>query len=113
MAEAATVAPAKGPSVWMDMDQEALDDAYDQAKYAANMQQIIQRRAAESKKVRELLKPERIAYGPTDIEQVDIYKTAHTNAPISIFIHGGAWRDRRACDVAVQAEMFVRAGAHH
>ena len=38
-AASAQPAPAprvKGPLVWMDMDQKALDDAYDQAVYAPN-----------------------------------------------------------------------------
>ena len=30
---------AQGPKVWLDPDQKALDDAYDQAVYAPNMQQ--------------------------------------------------------------------------
>ncbi|MFZ0117357.1 MAG: hypothetical protein WAL15_23620, partial [Xanthobacteraceae bacterium] len=42
-------APArpKGPRVWLDMDQQELDDAYDQLKYAANAQQMAERRAVE------------------------------------------------------------------
>ena len=34
------------------------------------------------------------------------------NAPINVFIHGGAWRQRSVKDYAFLAEMFVRAGAH-
>ncbi|MEX2035142.1 MAG: alpha/beta hydrolase [Xanthobacteraceae bacterium] len=33
-------------------------------------------------------------------------------APVNVFIHGGAWRQRSARDYAFLAEMFVRAGAH-
>ena len=33
------------------------------------------------------------------------------NAPIQIFIHGGAWRGGSAKDSAYPAEMFVSAGA--
>src|SRR5450756_1986919 len=36
-------AQAKAPSVWLDMDQQALDDAYDQEKYAPNRAQIVER----------------------------------------------------------------------
>ncbi len=35
------------------------------------------------------------------------------NAPISIFVHGGAWRAGSARDYAFAAELFVGAGAHH
>lgn len=34
------------------------------------------------------------------------------NAPISIYVNGGAWRAEVARDNASQAEMFVKAGAH-
>src|SRR4051794_2240033 len=37
----APAARQKGPLVWLDMDQQELDDAYDQSKYAANLQQIV------------------------------------------------------------------------
>ena len=44
-AEAQQAAPAhvKGPLVWLDMDQRELDDAYDQAVYAPNSEQIAKR----------------------------------------------------------------------
>src|SRR6516162_9461477 len=34
---------AKGPLVWLDMDQQALDDAYDQIVYAPNREQVAKR----------------------------------------------------------------------
>src|SRR5262249_32888808 len=37
---------AKGPRVWLDMDQQELDDAYDQAVYAPNRDQVGKRRIA-------------------------------------------------------------------
>jgi arylformamidase len=104
----------KGPLVWLDMDQSALDDAYDQEKYAPNRAQIIERRIANSERTRSVLgAPLRLAYGPSEIERLDIFRTAPVNAPVNIFVHGGAWRRNRAADYAAQAEMFVRAGAHH
>ena len=105
---------AKGPLVWLDMDQQALDDAYDQTKYAANMQQLTQRRAAESARVRARIgAPQRVDYGPSAAETLDIYRADGSKAPISVFIHGGAWRRRPAADFAVQAELFLGAGVHH
>jgi arylformamidase len=103
-----------GPAVWLDMDQEALDDAYDQSKYAPNRALILRRYARNSEIARERLgAPRRIAYGPTADEAVDLYPTAAPNAPISIFVHGGAWRAGSARDYAFAAELFVNAGAHH
>ena len=104
----------KGPPVWLDMDQQELDDAYDQSKYAANLQQIVKRYATNSEAVRKRLgKPVRLAYGPTPIEGVDLYPARGQNAPIHVFIHGGAWRSGTAEASAYQAETFVRAGAHY
>lgn len=107
-------AKASGSAVWLDMDQQALDDAYDQSKYAPNRSQIIERNAANSEIARERLgPPRRIAYGPTANETLDLYPAAAMNAPISIFVHGGAWQRGLAKDYAFAAELFVRAGAHH
>jgi arylformamidase len=104
----------KGPLVWLDMDQNELDDAYDQGAYAPNQTQITGRRAGASERARTVIgTPQRIAYGPSEIEKLDIYRATQTNAPVNIFIHGGAWRRGRAADYGYQAEMFVKAGAHH
>jgi arylformamidase len=105
---------AKGPLVWLDMDQQALDDAYDQVVYAPNRDQVGKRRIANSDKARAVIgNPERAAYGPTEIEKLDIYKTKQANAPVNVFVHGGAWRANRAADYACLAEPFVKAGAHY
>lgn len=103
----------KGPRVWLDMDQKELDDAYDQSVYAPNRDQMNKRRASLSELVRARLgAPRRVAYGATPHEMLDIYPTQGRNAPIAIFIHGGAWRTGCAKDSAYGAETFVRAGAH-
>jgi arylformamidase len=105
---------AKGPAVWLDMDQAELDAAYDQSKYAPNLPQIVKRYATNSEAVRTRLgAPRRYAYGPTPIEALDVYPTKRANAPINIFIHGGAWRVGLAKDFAYPPELFVQAGAHY
>ena len=111
-----TPSPArvKGPRVWLDMDQAELDAAYDQAVYAPNLLQIVDRYATNSEAVRARLgAPKRFTYGPTPIEGLDVYATKRPNAPINVFIHGGAWRASVARDNAFAAELFVRAGAHY
>ena len=51
-------------------------DAYDQQVYAPNRDQVGKRRIANSEKVRAIIgAPERVAYGPTEIEKADIYRT--------------------------------------
>jgi len=103
----------KGPRVWLDMDQKEIDDAYDQSVWAPNQAHVSKRRAAWSEMIRARLQPDRLAYGPTEIEKLDIYKTKRLNAPIRVFLHGGAWRGGSAKDCAYPAEMFVTAGAHY
>lgn len=111
---AQAAARAQGPLVWLDMDQKALDDAYDQIVYAPNRDVVNARRAVNSQRTREILgEPLRLAYGPSEIEKLDVFRTDRPNAPVNVFIHGGAWRRNRAADYALQAEVFVRAGAHH
>jgi arylformamidase len=103
----------KGPRVWLDMDQAELDDAYDQSVYAPNGKQISARNATNSELARQRLgPPRRAAYGPSEIEKLDIYIAKRANAPIKLFIHGGAWRGGKARDFGYAAEMFVGAGAH-
>jgi arylformamidase len=113
MQQAATVQRTKGPLVWLDMDQKSLDDAYDQLVYAPNRDQVHSRNRFNSDRVRARLgAPKRIAYGSKPNEQLDLFATSKPNAPINVFIHGGAWRQRFVKDDAFRAEMVVRAGAH-
>jgi arylformamidase len=103
----------KGPAVWLNLDQAELDAAYDQIHYAPNLAQIVKRYGTNSEAVRSRLgPPKRVAYGPTAIEGLDLYATKRPNAPIHVFIHGGAWRGGLAKDYAFAAELFVNAGAH-
>ena len=95
------------------MDQQELDDAYDQSKYAPNLRQVVGRYATNSEQVRARLgAPKRLAYGPTPIEGLDLYTAKQPNAPVHIFIHGGTWRTGRATDYLFPAETFLHAGAH-
>ncbi len=112
-----TLAPpaqrTKGPIVWLDMDQTELDNAYDQAVYAPNQPLVHARRAAANTRARARLgAPQRFQYGAGEIESVDVYRCKTANAPINVYIHGGAWRNGRSADFAVLAEMVVNAGAH-
>jgi len=106
-------ARVKGPIVWLNMDQQELDDAYDQIVYAPNRDQLGKRRLANSAEaLGRIGKPERFAYGPTPIEGLDVYRTKKPNAPVAIFVHGGAWRNGAASEFTYLAEPFVDAGAN-
>jgi arylformamidase len=108
------VAPKpKGPLVFLDYDQQELDAAYDQAPWAPNQAELTKRNAQKNAAVvARLGPPRRLRYGPTAIEQLELYATRSSNAPLHIFVHGGAWRAGNASAAAYQAEMFVDAGAH-
>ena len=104
----------EGPHVWMNMDQVELDAAYDQSFYAPLLRRIIKRYASSSDATRARLgEPKRVNYGPTPVEGLDIFTAKKPNAPVFVFIHGGAWRSGAAKDYAFPAEMFVNAGAHY
>ena len=117
---AAAIAPkdartAKGPIVWLDMDQQALDDAYDQLVYAPNRDQLTKRRIVNSAAARQRIgEALRFAYGSTPVEGLDVFPAngagKGTRAPVAIFVHGGAWRSGSASDYSFVAEPFVRVG---
>src|SRR5437868_14565286 len=95
------------------MDQQALDAAYDQGRYAPNRDQVLARYLLSSEQTRGTIGiPERIAYGPSEIEQLDLFRTTGPGAPVSIFVHGGGWRSTEAADYAFLAEMLVSGGVH-
>jgi len=101
------------PKAWFMMSQKELDDAYDQSVYAPNLQQITKRYETNSEAVRRRLgQPQRHAYGEGKNEGLDLYPAKRANAPINVFIHGGAWRGGIAKNSAYFAENFVHAGAH-
>jgi len=103
----------KGPLVWMDMDQIELDAAYDQRFYAPMGDQIQKRVASISNAVRARLgEPLRRSYGPSQPENLDIYRARKPDAPIFLFVHGGSWLGGSARNNAYPAEMFVNAGAN-
>src|SRR5271166_2753527 len=84
--------PHKGPLVFMDYDQLELDASYDQVYYEPLIAQVSDRLASNSEAMRARIgAPQRAAYGPTEIEKLDIYRTSRANAPIFVFIHPGNW----------------------
>ena len=106
-----THAQAAG-KVWLDMDQEALDRAYDQTFWAPNQDMTSARRSAAAADAYARLPRERIRYGSTPIESYDFYSCGKKDAPIVVFIHGGAWRSGDASVFAHLADPFLANGAH-
>jgi arylformamidase len=104
---------AKGPRVFLDYDQAELDACYDQSRWATNTAQMQRRHAALSDLMRARLgAPQRYAYGPGRMEHLDVFRTKRANAPVFVFVHGGAWKANPSERFAYLAEPFVNAGAH-
>jgi arylformamidase len=113
MAAEATTGP-KGPSVFLDYDQAELDRCYDQANFAPNMAVVHERGDANSAAASARLGgPRRLAYGPTDIEKLDLFKARRPGGPIFIYVHGGSWRSGSSSRCHAPAEMFVDAGVNY
>jgi arylformamidase len=111
--QAGPVEHQKGPLVFLNYDQVELDASYTQEVYEPNLPQIAKRLASNSDAVRRRIgEPKRVAYGPSEVEKLDIYRTRQANAPVFVFIHGGAWLGGTARDAGYAAELFVNAGAH-
>src|SRR5207248_3952307 len=47
------------------------------------------------------------------VEALDVFPAKQANAPINVFIHGGAWRGGEAKNYAAAAETFVHAGVNY
>src|SRR5438105_5399037 len=71
------VSPQKTePLVFLNYTQAELDAAYNQAAYQANIQQLRDRWISNSERARARVgPPERRAYGPSEIERLDIFRT--------------------------------------
>ena len=103
----------KGPLIFLDYDQEEIDYAYDQAPWAPNRDEIEKRNEQKSAAaIARLGPPKRVAYGPTEVEKLDLYATRQPNAPINMFVHGGAWRRGNSRRASYMSETYVDAGAH-
>ncbi len=101
------------PKVWQDLDQAALDRAYDQTQWAGNIAEVLVRCAARSQALREARGlPQRLAYGRGANEQLDFFACGRRAAPLLVFVHGGAWRSGQAQDYAFVAGPWLDAGAH-
>jgi arylformamidase len=90
-----------------------LEVAYDQAKSAVNMQEVLTRYRVSSDAARRAIgEPTRISYGSKDEEGLDLYRADEQHAPVVIFIHGGGWRGGTAKEYGFPAEMLLAAGIH-
>lgn len=98
--------------IYLEYTEAALDSTYDQSYWAPNLKYVIsQLRSLIELSQSRIGDPERIQYGSTDVEQLDLYTPNRKNAPIHIFVHGGAWRSGNGSGInAYNARKFVESG---
>lgn len=95
--------------VFLDYDQKALDDQYEQRAWVPHADDLIRRYGIESDRVRSKIgEPRTEKYGPSAVETLDIYGKGEK---AFVFVHGGAWKRQSRRENAFAAEAMVRAGA--
>lgn len=95
---------------WRQMDQQTLDDSYNNSKAVPESKTKFDAWVERSRAFR-VLHSEYLdmAYGPLDREKIDYY-SAGPNTPVVIFIHGGFWQMRSKDDFAFLAESYLKEG---
>jgi arylformamidase len=94
--------------VFLDYDQKALDEQYEQRTWVPHADEIIRRFGVASDAVRTRIgEPRTERYGPAPIETLDIYGEGKA----FVFVHGGAWKRQSKRENAFAAETVVQAGA--
>ena len=100
-----------GAKVYLNYTAEELDWQYDHSKRFADTSAFNRDRAAKSAEVRQKIKGQlNVPYGPGRTDVLDIYPAAKKDAPIGVFIHGGAWTRGAKNDYSFPAEAFVPRG---
>jgi arylformamidase len=95
--------------VFLDYDQKALDEQYEQRTWVPHADEIINRFGVASDAVRTRIgEPRTERYGPSAIETLDIYGQSEKAL---VFVHGGAWKRQSKRGNAFAAETMVQAGA--
>ena len=95
--------------VFLDYDQKALDDQYEQRVWVPHAEEIIRRYGEKSNAVRGRIGEPRVErYGPTAPETLDVYGSGKK---AFVFVHGGAWRRQTSREQAFPAEPVIAAGA--
>ncbi len=98
--------------VFLDYTQEELDDAYEQARWASNFEEMRKRPQRLSAEVRARHEHFDRSYGPSPDETLEILPTTRTGAPVVMYIHGGRWMAQPPDAFISFAETFTGAGAH-
>ncbi|HQQ96324.1 MAG TPA: alpha/beta hydrolase [Cyclobacteriaceae bacterium] len=98
--------------IFLNYTKAALDSAYTQGYWAPNAKAVGQQiKSLNTHTQSSIGAPQRVQYGNTETEQLDMYVPKRKNAPIHIFIHGGAWQvGNGAGEQAYMGRKFFEAG---
>jgi len=95
--------------IFLDYDQKALDEQYEQRTWVPHADEIIKRFGVASDAVRMRIgEPRTERYGPAPVETLDIYGQSEKAL---VFVHGGAWKRQSKRENAFAAETIVQAAA--
>jgi arylformamidase len=100
------------PTVFLHYTQKALDDAYDQQRWAPNLQELVTERKGLCAEIRRRHKHFEAKYGEGAEEILEIVPAAGVGAPVLMFVHGGAWRPQPDNAFVWFADTIVERGIH-
>ncbi len=101
-------------ALYRDYDRKALDLQYDNSRRVPRFAEHLEFYRRESARARaELAGHLDVAYGPSDMERLDIFvaDAPRAPAPVQVFIHGGYWRALDKSDFSFVARPLAAAGA--
>jgi arylformamidase len=101
---------AQDELVYLHYTQAELDRNFDQRGWINNAEEVIARYVSRSRSTRERLKFETASYGPGEDHTLDIFPAGGGDAPVVVFVHGGAWRNFTKDEFSFAALAFVPAG---
>lgn len=96
--------------VFLHYTQAELDRNYDQRGWVKNAEEVLARCRVAADAARARRKPVTLSYGPGEEERLDMYVGSRANAPLLVFVHGGAWRNFTKDDHAFVADGFIESG---
>jgi arylformamidase len=100
-------------TIFLHYTKEQLDRNYDQRAWVKNAEEVVARYASRSAEARSALHCDRaIEYGRGPDDRLDWFHADKPNAPVVIFLHGGAWRNFTKDDFSFVASAFVASGCH-
>ena len=103
---------ARGPKIYLDYDQQELDDQYNQRVLVPDAEDYIADDKAETTRVRKTYECRLdVAYGSSGDQKLDVFPAPNPGAQILVYMHGGAWTRSDKSIESFMGEGFIRAGA--